>query len=228
MSLNNTAENLDHLDPAPVPNTPPVVEVAPHHSPALLMVIFFKGLLSLSLVWVAWQTLQLGVSITIDAAVATQASQILEWGEVKISSSGFGAIVMTTSVLFGWLAYRSRPRFEVQHGPGGASVSVDGVKVVGSADGRVEGDGGPDDDEPPPASPAGFGAPGVSAARLRSSPPFQVSFPQKDTEAEDGSDDGGDDDDPPPSAPAGAGSGHSGSARALTGRVLRFTRSKRR
>ena len=222
MSLNNTAEQLDYLEPAPVINKPPADVAAPHHSPALLLVIFFKGLLSLSLVWVAWQTLQLGISISIDSALATQASQIFEWGEVKISSSGLGAIVMTTSVLFGWLAYRSRPRFDVQHGSGGASVSADGVR----AEGGSKGDGGPDDDEPPPASPAGFGAPGVSSARLRSSPPFQVSFPQKSTDRDDGSD--GDDDDDPPPSPAGAGAGHGHSARARTGRVLGFTRSKRR
>ena len=221
----NTAEQLNQIE-GDAPNAP--VAIVALQSQTLTQVIQARLWLCGGLILAALAAMTAGTLIILYGPSGTEAAQIIEAGNFKISSSGFGAIFMTTSLLFGYFAYRSRPRLDLYPTARGASVSIDG---------RVSDSGGPDDDEPPPESPAGFGASGVNSARLHgaasaSSPPFQVSFPQKNTDgggvrdAADNSD--GDDDDPPPSAPAGAGTGLGGSARALTGRVLGFSRSKRK
>ena len=213
----NTAEQLNQIE-GDAPNAP--VAIVALQSQTLTQVIQARLWLCGGLILAALAAMTAGTLIILYGPSGTEAAQIIETGNFKISSSGFGAIFMTTSLLFGYFAYRSRPRLDLYPTARGASVSIDG---------RVSDSGGPDDDEPPPASPAGFGAPGVSSARLRRSPPFQVSFPQKNVDEVDDSDGGGnDDDDPPPSAPVGAGTGLGSSARALTGRVLGFSRSKRK
>jgi hypothetical protein len=118
-------------------------------SKALCLVILGKTLLSLSLAFVAYQSLGIGHEmITNDSAQKTKAvvaqravdqqreetvvsnlekgesSAILfEWGNLKATASGFGAVIMMSSVLFAVLAYMSRPQLSLRPVRGTRSTS---------------------------------------------------------------------------------------------------------
>ena len=173
---NQTAKQLDQNDQES-PDTP--VAVVALKSDILIEVVKARYYLSRGLIAAAIVAMCVGTLIILFGPSGTDAAQIIETDSFTVSSSGFGAIFMTTSILFGWLAYRSRPRLDVYPTSRGASVSVDGrLRRRVSRDGSLHSDGAPasgalvdrapdddDDPDPPPSAPSGEGS--VSTASLR-------------------------------------------------------------
>lgn len=168
-----TAEQLDRND-RESPDIP--IAVVALKSDTLTAVVKARFWLSIGLVLASVVAMTVGTLIILFGPSGTDAAQIIETSNFRVSSSGFGAIFMTTSILFGFLALRSRPRLDLYPTSRGASVSVDGrlrsgVSRDGSVlmDGDISSDDSDDDDEPdpPPSAPAGAGLVGKASLRSR-------------------------------------------------------------